>query len=93
MAEDGGEAPWKDGVVHTEIMDSMVAAILECSGPTDTAVVFDGGSAKVRRKLEEQFEANPWKNVRQVTIVYFMIDNTGWLATGDSRAQPSVKSL
>ena len=56
LAEDGGEAPWRDGVVYTETCETMAAAMLESSGDTDTAVVFDGGSVKARRKLEGLFE-------------------------------------
>ena len=64
LAEDGGKAPWKDGVVHTEHMDTMAAAILDPNEATDTAVVFDGGSIKVRRKLEDLYEKAAWKNYR-----------------------------
>ena len=70
LAEDGGETPWKDGVAYSDTIDTMVTAILESSGATDTAVVFDGGSGKVRRRLEVRFEDAAWKNVRQVTLVY-----------------------
>ena len=57
-------------MVYTDAMDIMVAAILESNGATDAAVVFDGGSTKARRKLEEHFESSSWKNTRQVTIVF-----------------------
>ena len=62
-------------MVHTETMDIMAAAILESTGTTDTAVVFDGGSIKVRRKVEDQFEKQAWKNNRQVSIVFDQPEN------------------
>ena len=45
LAEDGGELPWKDGLVHTDAMKIMVDAILESDGPTDTATMIFWGSA------------------------------------------------
>ena len=70
LAEDSGKFPWKDGVVHTDTLNIMTAAILESTGTTDTAVVFDGGSTKVRREVERQFDAANCKTNRQVSIVF-----------------------
>ena len=68
FGEDGGTAPWKDGVVFSEAMGVLTSGILDSTGATDTAVVFDGGSVRVRRKLEEMFDTAAWKSFRQVTI-------------------------
>ena len=70
LGEDGGDAPWMDGVVFSDSMEIIVKSILESTGPTDTAVVFDGGSPKARRKIEELFEAAEWTSTREVTIVF-----------------------
>ena len=70
LAEDAGDAPWKDGVKWTESMDTMVQAILVPNGSADVAVVFDGGSLEARRKIEEAFEKAEWRHTTQVTIAY-----------------------
>ena len=70
LGEDGGEAPWKEGVVLTPSMEAMTQAILATDKAADTAVVFDGGSIKARRKLEELYEASSWRDNREVTIVF-----------------------
>jgi hypothetical protein len=75
LAEDGGDNPWKDGVIHTDSMEIMAAAILDTNAATDTAVVFDGGSIKVRRKIEDQFDGAGWKNNRPAGIVYDQPEN------------------
>jgi len=37
--------------------------------------MFDGGSIKVRRKIEDQFDGAGWKNNRPAGIVYDLPEN------------------
>ena len=70
LGQDGAPEPWNTRPEWSEMQKVTMEAAVAGTAAGDVACLFDGGSRKVRREIEDIVAAASWNNDAEVTITF-----------------------